>query len=120
MDSVPATSPRPVRRRPGGRAVRYLLLLATCALVANALVGESGLLATRLAGRQQSRLAERMAALKGENHALREQVRRLREDPAFIEEVARRDFGLIHPGERVFIIRSVPEASGAVAPETAP
>ena len=78
------------------------------------------MLATRLVGRQQSRLAERMAALKGENHALREQVRRLREDPSFIEEVARRDFGLIHPGERVFIIRWVPAASGAVAPETAP
>ena len=96
----------------------YLLLFATCALVANALVGESGLLATRMASRQQSRLAERIADLKTENDTLREQMRRLREDPTFIEEIARRDFGLIRPGERVFILRSVPAASSAVAPRT--
>jgi hypothetical protein len=45
-------------------------------------------------------------------------MRRLREDPTFIEEIARRDFGLIRPGERVFILRSVPAASSAVAPQT--
>ena len=103
-------------RRPGGRAVSYLLLFATCALVANALVGESGLLATRMASRQQARLAERIADLKGENEGLREQVRRLREDQTFIEEIARREFGLIYPGERVFLLRSDSAAASAVAP----
>ncbi len=88
--------------------------------MANALVGESGLLATRMASRQQSRLAERIAALKGENDALREQVRRLREDPSFIEELARRELGLIRPGERVFIIRPVAEGTHTVAPDAEP
>ena len=121
MDSDSSPPPRTVRvRRSGGRAVGYLLLLATCALVANALIGESGLLATRMASRQQARLAARIAEMKGENEVLREQVRRLREDPTFIEEIARREFGLIHPGERVFILRSVPAASGAAAPRTGP
>lgn len=95
-----------------------MLLFATCALVANALVGESGLLATRMANREQARLAARIDALKAENEELRELARRLREDPAFIEELARRDLGLIRPGERVFILRSVPAASGGVPPET--
>ncbi len=121
VDPDSSALPRTVRaRRPGGRAVGYLLLFATCALVANALVGESGLLATRMASRQQARLAERIADVKAENELLREQVRRLREDPTFIEEIARREFGLIHPGERVFILRSVPAAPSAAAPRTGP
>lgn len=121
MDSDSSASPRTVRtRRPGGRAVGYLLLFATCALVANALVGESGLLATRMASRQQARLAEQIADMKEQNEVLRERVRRLREDPTFIEEIARRELGMIHPGERVFILRSVPAASSAAAPRTRP
>ena len=75
------------------------------------------MLATRMASRQESYLADRIAALKLENDALREQARRLREDPALIEEVARREFGLIRPGERVFIIRPAPGETGAVAPD---
>lgn len=88
--------------------------------MANALVGESGLLATRMASRQQARLAERIVDLKGENEELREQVRRLREDPTFIEEIARREFGLTYPGEHVFILRSDSAAASAAAPQTGP
>lgn len=115
---APSRSAR--RRRPPGRVIHYLLLLATCALVANALGGESGLLATRMASHQQSRLAERIAVLKAENDALRERARRLREDPTFIEEVARREFGLIREGERVFIIRPAPEESDPLSTDATP
>lgn len=94
--------------------------MATCALVANALVGESGWLATRMASSQHSRLAQQIAAVKEENDALRERVRRLREDPTFIEELARREFGLIRPGERVFVIRPVPGDTDTVVPDTEP
>jgi cell division protein FtsB len=31
----------------------------------------------------------------------------LREDPAAIEDIARRDLGLIKPGEKLFIIKDV-------------
>ncbi len=110
---------RPIRRRPAARAVHYLLLLAICALVANALVGESGFLASRLASRQEARLEARIADMKAENEELREHARRLREDPAFLEEVARREFGLIRPGERVFIIQPTPDAAFGEAPDTA-
>ena len=53
-------------------------------------------------------VAASIAALHAENARLREQARRLREDPAAIEEVARRELGLIKPGETVFIIKDVP------------
>ena len=61
-----------------------------------------------------------MAVLKAENDALREQARRLREDPTFIEEVARREFGLIREGERVFIIRPVPGESNPLSTDATP
>jgi cell division protein FtsB len=48
--------------------------------------------------------------LRAENARLREVARRLREDPSAIEEIARRELGLIRPGERVFIVKDVPPA----------
>jgi cell division protein FtsB len=43
---------------------------------------------------------------------LREDARRLREDPAAIEEIARRELGLMSPGEKLFIIRNVEPPAG--------
>ena len=91
-----------------------MLLFVTCALVLNALLGESGLLATLTANRHYSRLAEGLEELRRENDRLREEVRRLREDPATIEEVARRDLGMMRPGERLFIVGE-PEPAGESA-----
>ena len=88
--------------------------------MANALVGESGFLATRLASRQESHLAARIADMKAQNAELREHARRLREDPAFLEEVARREFGLIRPGERVFILHPALGETDAATPGVQP
>ena len=41
----------------------------------------------------------RASALRGQNARLREEVRRLRDDPATIEYVARKDLGLARRGE---------------------
>ncbi len=111
---------RAVRARRPARASYYVLLFATCALATNALIGESGLLAIRTASRQHARLAERIAVLKAENDVLREQARRLREDPTFIEEIARRELGLIRPGERVFIIRPAPRETNPLSADVRP
>ena len=52
-------------------------------------------------------LAAAIARQRAENARLRDEARQLREDPSTIEEIARRDLGLIHPGEKVFIIKDV-------------
>ncbi|MGH9219038.1 MAG: FtsB family cell division protein, partial [Vicinamibacterales bacterium] len=44
---------------------------------------------------------------RAENAQLREAARRLREDPAAIEEAARRELGLIKPGEVLFIVKDI-------------
>jgi cell division protein FtsB len=94
---------------PGGtrRIVRVLLLLVASVIVVDALVGEQGLLAMRRARRQSEELAAAIARQRADNARLREEVRRLTEDPDAIEEVARRELGLIKPGEKVFIIKDL-------------
>lgn len=76
-------------------------------LIVDALVGERGLLASRRADRQYEEVAASTKRQLAENLRLREEKRRLEEDPAAIEEVARRELGLIRPGEKLFIIKDV-------------
>ena len=77
-------------------------------IVVDGLVGERGLLAILRARQEYDQLAATIANERAENARLREQARRLKDDPAAIEEVARRELGLIRPGERLFIIKDVP------------
>jgi cell division protein FtsB len=89
------------------RIASALFLLVVCVLVVEALVGDQGLVATMRARKQYDHLAADLARLRAENSWLREEARRLREDPAAIEELARRELGLISPGEKLFIIRDI-------------
>lgn len=74
----------------------------------DALAGDRGLLAMLRVRRQHTALAATLARDRAINAHLAEQARRLREDPTAIEEVARKELGLIKPGEKVFIIKDVP------------
>jgi cell division protein FtsB len=96
----------PRRRR--RRAIQYSLVLIGVLVIVEALVGDKGLL-TMLKARQEYRTLEAtLAGSRGENARLREEARRLREDPSAIEEIARRELGLIKPGEKLFIVKDVP------------
>ena len=94
--------PVPVHRR---RILNAILAFAAVVLMVDALVGDKGFLETIRARRQYRELAASLEALRHENSRLRDEVRRLNEDPATIEAIARRDLGLIRPGEVVFIIK---------------
>ena len=89
---------------------RLLFGLLTAILIANALIGERGLPATLRIRREHRELAGTIAALRETNQRLHHEAERLRDDPAAIEDLARRDLGLIRPGERLFIVtdRSAP------------
>jgi cell division protein FtsB len=100
------TAERPQQRRFG----RLLLLFVASVFVLDGLVGDRGLLAMMRARREYDAATAALALQRTENAQLREEARRLREDPDAIEEIARRDLGLIKPGERVFIIHDVPPA----------
>jgi cell division protein FtsB len=95
-------------RRKGRRTVQYVLVFVGCVLVLDALVGDKGLL-EMLKKRQEYRALEQsLTDIRNDNTRLREEGRRLQEDPATIEDLARRELGLIKPGEKLFIVKDVP------------
>ena len=81
----------PRRRHPRRRTTRNIVLLIAVVLLGNAIVGDNGLIALFRANR--------------------EEVRMLREEPLKVEEIARRELGLIRPGEKVFIVPSASDAA---------
>lgn len=94
-----------------GRRTAYLVLLfVVSVLIVDAVVGEKGFLTLMRSRGQYDDLARSLAAVRSDNARLREQARRLQEDPAAIEEIARRELGLLKPGEKVFIVRDLPAA----------
>lgn len=122
MTSV--TEPRTDDRRPGGpeplrrkrvspaptsyfrrRTVHILLVFVTVVLVVDALAGEKGFMESLRVRRQYREVAASLNALRRENARMREEVRRLKEDPSAIESLARERLGLIRPGEILFIIK---------------
>ena len=50
---------------------------------------------------RQEQLEAEIALLKQENMRLYQEAKRLREDPAYAEAVARQQFGFVRPGETV-------------------
>ena len=100
----------PKRPAHGRRVVHLLLIVVALLVVVDALVGDRGLVAMLRARRQGDELSAIIARQRAENARLRDEARRLLDDPAAIEEVARRELGLIKPGERVFIIKDIPPA----------
>lgn len=86
-----------------------MLLFVSMLVLADALVGERGLIESYRAQHEYEALAAEIAALHADNAALREEAARLRSDPQTIERVARHDLGLIRPGEVVVLVK--PEAA---------
>jgi cell division protein FtsB len=103
----PQTAPRaPLWRR----VLNFFLVFAVVVLLADALVGDRGLVATTKARQQSEELTTAVERLRQENSALRESARRLREDPSTIEELARKDLGLIRPGEVLVYLKDLKSA----------
>jgi cell division protein FtsB len=98
-------------QRRGRRLLVGLFGFVVCVLAVDALVGDHGLVATIRARKQYNHLAADLARLRNENAGLRSEAQRLREDPRAIEEIARRELGLMSPGETLFIVKDVPDPS---------
>jgi cell division protein FtsB len=111
-------SPPPPRRRkampvppPSGfaglrtRLLNYALGFVTIILMVDALVGDKGLLDIMRARRQHAQLAAAIAQTRRENARLRDDIRRLKEDPGAIEALAREQLGLMRDGEVLFIVK---------------
>lgn len=89
--------------------------LVAAFLIGNAAGGLRGLAAFRQAADTFESLSGAVDDLRRENAGLRAAARRLREDPGAIESLARRELGLIRPGEKLFILAELPP-DGAAPP----
>jgi cell division protein FtsB len=100
------------RRR---RLLTYAVLISSAVLMVDALVGQNGYLANLRAHREIAALSADVDRLQGENLLLAEEADRLKHDPNAIEEAARRDLGLMKPGEVVVVVQDAPSpaASGS-------
>jgi cell division protein FtsB len=114
--SIPVT---PAQRRPparhtsrGRQLARWVVVFLAAAIIIDAVVGERGLLATWRARDQYDAAAQALDQLRANNDRLRDEVRRLKDDPAAIEELARGELGLMRPGEKVFIIKDLKTQDG--------
>jgi cell division protein FtsB len=97
--------PKLAPSRSGHPWLHGVWVLVAMILLADALVGEQSLSSGIRARRQYEAAGADLGVLRGENARLRDQVRRLREDPATIEYVARKDLGLARRGEILVVLR---------------
>ena len=98
--------PIPRRGERRRRRIDLGLTIFAAILLVNAVVGDRGLFETWRARSQYATLESAIGDLRGQNQALREEARRLREDPSRIESLARQDLGLLRPGESLVVVRT--------------
>ena len=92
------------------RLLTCVLLFFALALIIDGVAGERGLIANNRDRRQIEQAERDLAAKRRENAELTDYRDRLkRKDPATIEEIARREHGLIRPGEKLFILKDAPK-----------
>ena len=92
-------------RRAGGQLLSAILVLATAAVVTSAVFGEHGVTHLVRLRAERQELARIAFTLLQENARLHEEIRRLRVDDLYLEEVARQQLGLVRPNETVYRFR---------------
>jgi len=104
LPPIPRRTPQP-RVRTG----RYLLALVTLLMIANAVIGERGLVALFKTSQEHSQLRQAIETLHDENRRLNEYVEALTAEPRLLENEARQELGMIKAGEQVFLIQTISE-----------
>ena len=84
-----------------------MVVFCAGAVIVDAVVGDRGLLEMLRAREQFDAAAAALSQQRAENDFLREQVSRLTNDPAAIEELARGELGLMRPGEKLFLVKDL-------------
>lgn len=106
-------APRRRRRRQTAQEVRsgrrngamWCLSILFAVLAVSSVIGENGYIATLRARQEEHELLGSLARIRLDNQRLQQEAERLREEPAALEETARRELGFLRPGETLVIIR---------------
>jgi cell division protein FtsB len=92
-------------RLASGQTLSAALVLAIGAVALSAVLGEHGVAHLLRLRSQRSDLREQAFRLLQEKGRLADAVARLRSDDLYLEQLARRQLGLVRPGETVFRFR---------------
>lgn len=79
-----------------------LAVLAVALMLTLALFGEEGLIRAFKLSRERDLQRQQVEALQDENRALRQEIELLRNDPRYLEGVARRELGMVREDELVY------------------
>ncbi len=115
-EPVRKSNPTKLRRAAGAdavaavrrRMVRTGLGLVLVLAVVDGMFGERGLLANWDMNQRNVRAQTTIDDMRTRNNVLTDEIRRLREDPGAVEELARDELGLMRDGELLVILRDIP------------
>ncbi len=85
------------------RSLLLLILFFFLALGALTFLGEKGFLHLLRLEKELARIKETNAKMEEENQKLREEVRRLQREKRYIEEIARKELGMVKEGELIYL-----------------
>jgi len=74
------------------------------------IVSEHGLLDLRLLKQEKAKIVQETRRLMQENFAIRIEIDRLKHDPAYIENIARHELGMIGENEIILKSRNQPDS----------
>lgn len=96
--------------------VPWWVVLILVALIAMALFGDKGVLRALQANREKLELEAQVKALETSNAELRREIEALRNDRRTIENLARKELGMVRDGELIYQFRNHPAPKPAPVP----
>jgi cell division protein FtsL len=92
------------KQNKGMRKKRFLLLILISLLILGILTffGEKGIFHLLRLQKEAVRIKEKNLKLEEENQKLKEEVKRLQSDKRYIEEIARKELGMVKEGEIIY------------------
>jgi len=84
------------------RSILFLILILFLVLGLLTFFGDKGVLHLLRLKNELSRIKEANKGTEAENRKLREEVRRLQNEKRYIEEIARKELGMVKEGEIIY------------------
>ena len=93
------------------------LLLVCIALIVHNVFSQNGYIASRRQRKELQSLQQKIQRIKAENEQLDRENHALKSNPAAVERLAREQYGLARPGEKIYSLPSKP-APATLTPST--
>jgi cell division protein FtsB/cell division protein DivIC len=90
---------------------RIFILIILFLLIFGSLTffGEKGIFNLLRLRKEVARIKEKNSQLEGENQRLKEEIKRLQSDKRYIEEIARKELGMVKEGEIIYQFDTSPK-----------